>query len=187
MKYKTTMEEPAGSAARVAEELRRLGIAGDIKEMPESTRSASDAAAAIGCDVSEIVKSLVFRAVERDDPVLVLAPGSARVDEFKLGGGDRGAGRAGHRQVRPGADRIRHRRGRSCRPLCAAGHIHGPVAVRPRGGLGGGGHTELGVSDLPEGPPAGDKGGGRQSGGGGLREISPGSPLGLVQTMIVMY
>ena len=84
MKYKTTMEELAGSAARVADELRRLGIVGAIKEMPESTRSASEAAAAIGCDVSEIVKSLVFRAAESDDPVLVLAPGSARVDESKL-------------------------------------------------------------------------------------------------------
>ena len=84
MKYKTTMEEPAGSAARVAEELRRLGISADIKEMPDSTRSASEAAAAIGCAASEIVKSLVFRAVDSDDPVLVLAPGSARVDESKL-------------------------------------------------------------------------------------------------------
>lgn len=84
MKYKTTVEELAGSAGRVAEELRRLGIAPDIKEMPESTRSASEAAAAIGCDASEIVKSLVFRAVQSDDPVLVLAPGSTRVDESKL-------------------------------------------------------------------------------------------------------
>lgn len=80
------MEGLAGSAARVAEELRRLGVDGAIREMPESTRSAPEAAAAIGCDVAQIVKSLVFRLVESDDPVLVLAPGSVRVDESKLAG-----------------------------------------------------------------------------------------------------
>jgi prolyl-tRNA editing enzyme YbaK/EbsC (Cys-tRNA(Pro) deacylase) len=78
------MQEPAGSAARVAEELQRLGVGVEIREMPDSTRSAPEAAAAIGCHVAQIVKSLVFRAVERDDPVLVLASGSVRVDEAKL-------------------------------------------------------------------------------------------------------
>jgi Cys-tRNA(Pro) deacylase len=78
------MREPAGSAARVVEELRRLGMAGEVREMPESTRSAPEAAAAIGCDVAQIVKSLVFRATERDEPVLVLASGRVRVDEAKL-------------------------------------------------------------------------------------------------------
>ena len=84
MNYTGRMEELTGSAARVAEELRRLGLAGEVREMPESTRSAQEAAAAIGCDVAQIVKSLVFRAAERDDPVLVLVPGSVRVDEAKL-------------------------------------------------------------------------------------------------------
>jgi prolyl-tRNA editing enzyme YbaK/EbsC (Cys-tRNA(Pro) deacylase) len=84
MNYKQPMQEPAGSAARVAEELRRLGVGVEIREMPDSTRSAPEAAAAIGCHVAQIVKSLVFRAVERDDPVLVLASGSVRVDEAKL-------------------------------------------------------------------------------------------------------
>jgi prolyl-tRNA editing enzyme YbaK/EbsC (Cys-tRNA(Pro) deacylase) len=84
MKYKSTVEELVGSAARVATELLRLGIDADIREMPESTRSAGEAAAAIGCDVSQIVKSLVFRAIDRDDPVLVLVSGSSRVDESKL-------------------------------------------------------------------------------------------------------
>lgn len=84
MNYKQPMQEPAGSAARVAEEFRRLGVGVEIWEMPDSTRSAPEAAAAIGCHVAQIVKSLVFRAVERDDPVLVLASGSVRVDEAKL-------------------------------------------------------------------------------------------------------
>ena len=39
---------------------------------------------AIGCEVAQIVKSLVFRAIERDEPILVLASGAIRVDETKL-------------------------------------------------------------------------------------------------------
>jgi prolyl-tRNA editing enzyme YbaK/EbsC (Cys-tRNA(Pro) deacylase) len=78
------MVELSRSAARVGEELLRAGVACEIKEMPESTRSAPEAAAAVGCDVAQIVKSLVFRAVEADQPVLVLVSGADRVDEALL-------------------------------------------------------------------------------------------------------
>jgi prolyl-tRNA editing enzyme YbaK/EbsC (Cys-tRNA(Pro) deacylase) len=80
----TSMDELSGTATRFAEELRRRGVSSQVVEMPESTRSAAEAAAAIGCDVAQIVKSLVFRAVERDEPVLVLASGADRVDEARL-------------------------------------------------------------------------------------------------------
>src|SRR5579871_5126094 len=78
------MDELSGTAARFAEELRQLGVSSKVVEMPDSTRSAADAAAAIGCDISQIVKSLVFRSVTRDEPVLVLASGADRVDEARL-------------------------------------------------------------------------------------------------------
>lgn len=78
------MEELSRSSARVADELRRLGAAGQVKEMPESTRSAAEAAAALGCHVAQIVKSLVFRTVAGDEPVLVLVSGADRVDEARL-------------------------------------------------------------------------------------------------------
>ena len=78
------MDALSPSASRVAEELLRLGVLSTVIEMPDSTRSAADAAAALGCDVSEIVKSLIFRSVLRDDPVLVLASGADRVDETRL-------------------------------------------------------------------------------------------------------
>jgi prolyl-tRNA editing enzyme YbaK/EbsC (Cys-tRNA(Pro) deacylase) len=74
----------AGSEARVAEELGRLGIASEVRVMPASTRSAAEAAAAVGCDVSQIVKSLIFRSVNSDEPILVLASGANRVDEGRL-------------------------------------------------------------------------------------------------------
>ena len=78
------MDELSSTATRLAEELRRRGVSSNVVEVPESTRSAAEAAAAIGCDISQIVKSLVFRAVDRDEPVLVLASGVDRVDEVRL-------------------------------------------------------------------------------------------------------
>ena len=53
------------------------------KEFPEGTRTAQDAAAAIGCTVGQIVKSLVF--VRGDEPVLVLCSGANTVDARRLG------------------------------------------------------------------------------------------------------
>lgn len=72
------------ASSRVAEELRRLGATADVREMPESTRTAIDAAGAVGCSVGQIVKSLVFRSVVSDEPVLVLVSGADRVDEGLL-------------------------------------------------------------------------------------------------------
>jgi prolyl-tRNA editing enzyme YbaK/EbsC (Cys-tRNA(Pro) deacylase) len=53
------------------------------REFPEGTRTAADAAAAIGCDVGAICKSLVFRV--DDEPLLVIASGANRVDEARFG------------------------------------------------------------------------------------------------------
>lgn len=78
------MQENSSGPSRFAEELRRLGIASAVQEMPESTRTAAEAAAALRCDVAQIVKSLVFRAVVTDEPLLVLASGADRVDEARL-------------------------------------------------------------------------------------------------------
>jgi prolyl-tRNA editing enzyme YbaK/EbsC (Cys-tRNA(Pro) deacylase) len=78
------MDELSATAGRFAEELRRRGVSSTVVEMPESTRSAAEAAAAIGCDISQIVKSLIFRSVARDVPILVLASGADRVDEDRL-------------------------------------------------------------------------------------------------------
>jgi prolyl-tRNA editing enzyme YbaK/EbsC (Cys-tRNA(Pro) deacylase) len=62
---------------------RREGFEG-VREYPQGARTAADAAAAIGCDVAQIVKSLVFRDAA-GAPVLVLCSGSNTVDEAALG------------------------------------------------------------------------------------------------------
>ena len=61
-----------------------LGKDFEVLEFDASTRTAADAAAAIGCTVPQIAKSLVFRAFESGRPVLVIASGSVRVDEAKV-------------------------------------------------------------------------------------------------------
>jgi prolyl-tRNA editing enzyme YbaK/EbsC (Cys-tRNA(Pro) deacylase) len=80
------VNELSRSSARVAEELARLGLDGEVLELPESTRTAAEAAAALRCDVAQIVKSIVFRLVEDDEPLLVMASGVNRVDLAKLAG-----------------------------------------------------------------------------------------------------
>ncbi len=61
-----------------------LGDAFEVLEFEESTRTAADAAAAVGCTVGQIAKSLVFMASESSRPVLVITSGSVRVDEAKV-------------------------------------------------------------------------------------------------------
>ena len=72
------------SAQRVQATLRALGLAADVIELPDSTRTAGDAATAIGCSVAQIAKSIVFRRIDNDRPVLVIASGTNRVDEHRV-------------------------------------------------------------------------------------------------------
>ena len=58
-----------------------LGPRFEVMEFEASTRSAADAAAAIGCAVGQIAKSLVFRATVSDRPVIVITSGTNRVSE----------------------------------------------------------------------------------------------------------
>jgi prolyl-tRNA editing enzyme YbaK/EbsC (Cys-tRNA(Pro) deacylase) len=71
----------APSALRVQD---ALGDGFEVLEFEESTRTAADAAAAIGCEVAQIAKSMIFRAADSDRPVLVIASGSVRVDPDKV-------------------------------------------------------------------------------------------------------
>ncbi len=72
---------PAASR-RVLDRARELGIEIGIERYPQGTRTAADAAAAVGCEVSAIVKSLVFMVDDR--PVVALVPGDRRLDPTAL-------------------------------------------------------------------------------------------------------
>jgi prolyl-tRNA editing enzyme YbaK/EbsC (Cys-tRNA(Pro) deacylase) len=71
------------SARKVQEALAAAGFSNEVIELPDSTRSAAEAAAAVGCEVRQIVKSLVFAAAS-GRAVLVLASGAHRVDEARI-------------------------------------------------------------------------------------------------------
>ena len=71
------------TANRVQQRLRERGLEVSVQVLPDSTRTAGEAAAAVGCDVGQIVKSLVF--MRRDEPVMVLCAGDRRVASKRLG------------------------------------------------------------------------------------------------------
>jgi prolyl-tRNA editing enzyme YbaK/EbsC (Cys-tRNA(Pro) deacylase) len=71
------------TAARLAERLRERGLHIDVRTLSDSARTAALAAQALGVEVGQIVKSLVF--VREEDPVLVLCAGDRRVDAARLG------------------------------------------------------------------------------------------------------
>ncbi|MGW2782789.1 YbaK/EbsC family protein [Streptomyces populi] len=66
----------------VARVLAEAGIAGQVRELTESARTAAEAAEALGCDVGAIANSLVF--LSDDEPVLVLTSGRHKVDTTAL-------------------------------------------------------------------------------------------------------
>jgi prolyl-tRNA editing enzyme YbaK/EbsC (Cys-tRNA(Pro) deacylase) len=71
-----------GAIERFTGAARELGIEPQIRRFPEGTKTAADAAAAIGCELAQIVKSLVFMASDR--PVIAFTSGANRVDPAKL-------------------------------------------------------------------------------------------------------
>jgi len=75
----------SASAQKVQKALAALGMTLQVVEMPDTTRSAVEAAQAIGCEVGQIAKSLVFRTRETQQAVLVIASGPNRVNEKRIG------------------------------------------------------------------------------------------------------
>jgi prolyl-tRNA editing enzyme YbaK/EbsC (Cys-tRNA(Pro) deacylase) len=79
---------PAGlspSAQRVQDALRALGFAHEVQESAQPTRTAAEAARALGCDVAQIAKSLVFRTGTTGRAVLVVTSGANKVNEWRIG------------------------------------------------------------------------------------------------------
>ena len=77
------------TAERFQARLRELGLDSEVQELSDSTRTAQEAAAAVGVEVGQIVKSLVF--VDDGGPLLCLCAGDRRVDTGRLGEGVRQA------------------------------------------------------------------------------------------------
>lgn len=71
------------SAQAVQLALNAKGFSYQVQELESTTRTAHDAANALGCEITQIVKSLLFRT-HAEEPILTLVSGSNRVDEQKL-------------------------------------------------------------------------------------------------------
>ncbi|HBX68736.1 MAG TPA: hypothetical protein DEH25_04975 [Chloroflexi bacterium] len=105
------------SAQRVQQALTQLGLTLEVVELPDSTRSAAEAAAAIGCTVGQIAKSLIFKTKGSEKPVLVIASGSNRVDEKKI------AALLGEKISKAEADFVRQQTGFAIGGVPPVGHI----------------------------------------------------------------
>ena len=104
------------SAARVQAALAAAGLEARVVELPGSTRTAAEAAAAIGCEVAQIAKSLVFRGRESNEPILVIASGTNRVNEARI------AAAAGEAIGKADAEFVRERVGFAIGGIPPLGH-----------------------------------------------------------------
>ncbi len=93
------------SAQRVQDALTAHGVDCEVVELAASTRTAQEAAEAIGCEVAQIAKSLVFRGKQSGKAILVVASGANRVDEKKL------RDLLGEKVTKPDADFVREQTG----------------------------------------------------------------------------
>ena len=100
-----------------------LGERFAVLEFEATTRTAADAAAAIGCTVAQIAKSLVFRGAGSDRPVLVVASGVNRVDETKV------ADVIGEGIARADADFVREATGFAIGGVPPIGHKNPPIVL----------------------------------------------------------
>jgi prolyl-tRNA editing enzyme YbaK/EbsC (Cys-tRNA(Pro) deacylase) len=78
------MPNLSSSAQKIQDQLKSLGYEYTVIEHAESTRTAQEAADRAGCELGQIVKSLIFKGKESGKPILVLTSGSNRVDEKRI-------------------------------------------------------------------------------------------------------
>lgn len=80
------MSEPLSpSAQKVQDVLTSLGFACQVVESAQPTRTAAEAAKRVGCEVGQIVKSLIFKTKQTDRAVLVITSGANQVNEWRIG------------------------------------------------------------------------------------------------------
>jgi prolyl-tRNA editing enzyme YbaK/EbsC (Cys-tRNA(Pro) deacylase) len=99
-----------------------LGSDFQVLDFDASTRTSEDAAAAVGCTVAEIAKSLIFRAAD-GRPVLVIASGANRVDEKKV------RALLGQKIERADADFVRTATGYAIGGVPPVGHVTPPIVL----------------------------------------------------------
>ena len=115
------MSDQVGSVARVRAALAASGHPDTITEFPAGTRTAADAAAAVGCTVAQIAKSIVFRAEGR--AAVIITSGANRVDAAKA------SAALGVKLARADADWVRATTGFAIGGVAPVGHIDPPLLL----------------------------------------------------------
>jgi prolyl-tRNA editing enzyme YbaK/EbsC (Cys-tRNA(Pro) deacylase) len=105
------------SAQKVQDQIKSLGFDYTVIEHDGSTRTAQEAADRAGCELGQIVKSLIFRGKETGKPILVLTSGANRVDEKRI------SEYAGEAITRPDADFVRAVTGFAIGGVPPVGHL----------------------------------------------------------------
>ena len=105
------------SAQKVQDALSQSGLKLQVVELPASTRTSAEAAQAVGCQIGQIAKSLVFKTRDTQRPILVIASGANRVDELKIGA------RLGEPIEKADADFVRSRTGFVIGGVPPVGHM----------------------------------------------------------------
>ena len=108
----------AKSAQSVQDALVNKGLECKVIQLLESARTAQDAASTIGCDVAQIVKSLIFRTRQTHQPVLILASGANRVNEKVI------ESHVGEKIAKADADFVREVTGFAIGGIPPVGHKH---------------------------------------------------------------
>jgi prolyl-tRNA editing enzyme YbaK/EbsC (Cys-tRNA(Pro) deacylase) len=78
------MSNLSPSAQKIQDQLKSLGYDYTVIEHADSTRTAQEAADRAGCELGQIVKSLIFKGKDSGKPILVLTSGANRVDEKRI-------------------------------------------------------------------------------------------------------
>jgi prolyl-tRNA editing enzyme YbaK/EbsC (Cys-tRNA(Pro) deacylase) len=104
------------SAQRVQDAIHARGFSNQVVELADSTRSAAEAATAVGCEVAQIAKSLVFQGKTSGKAILIIASGANRVNEKVV------AAHLGEKLTRPDADFVREQTGFAIGGVPPLGH-----------------------------------------------------------------
>ncbi|WJF90279.1 YbaK/EbsC family protein [Paraburkholderia bonniea] len=110
------------AAQRVVRLLRERGHSGHVVMLAETGKTSAEAAAGLGCEVAQIAKSILFRRLDDDAPVLVVASGANRVDERKVAAQVGAIGRAD-------AKFVREKTGYAIGGVCPIGHAVEPLTL----------------------------------------------------------
>ncbi len=103
-------------AQQVQDALAARNFSNQVIELTASTRTSAEAASAVGCEVGQIAKSLVFKGKRSGKPILIIASGANRVNEKRM------KGYLGERLSRPDADFVREQTGFAIGGIPPLGH-----------------------------------------------------------------